>query len=122
MKKKTLAGIFLYLLGIVLFVVSRSGVVSGSPIHLAYRQRVLLCSAALCSVAVAPFLYRARTRVGTFVKFAAAAALIGCMIAFGGFANNAMAYGGSCAALHRKRAQQSRSPTETGSVSLGIRP
>lgn len=40
MKKRNVISILLYLLGVVLFVIANSSVVSGSPIHLAYFQRV----------------------------------------------------------------------------------
>ncbi len=47
MKKRNVIGILLYLFGIILFVVYNSSVVSGSPIHLQYVQRVIICSIAV---------------------------------------------------------------------------
>ncbi|MHA5221585.1 hypothetical protein [Dysosmobacter sp. Phy] len=73
------------------FVIANSAVVSGSPIHLTYVQRVILCSAAVCSIGTAPFIGRSKTRVGMVMKLVAAAALIWCIFAFGGFMNNSMA-------------------------------
>lgn len=88
--KKNVIGLLLYLLGIVLFVFSNSSAVSGSPIHLAYFQRVVLCGAAVCSIGTAPFIYKSRTRVETIMKFVIAAALICCIFAFGGFVDHRM--------------------------------
>lgn len=91
MKKENIGGIALYLFGVALFVISNYSTVSGSPIHLAYFQRVILCGAAVCSIGAAPFIYKTKTGVGMVIKFLAAAALIGCIFAFGGFVNNSMA-------------------------------
>ena len=91
MKKRNAAGIACYLLGAALFLLSNSAVVSGSPISLPYLQRVLLCSAAVCAIAAAPFLYRSSTRAGAVIKFGVAAALICCIFAFDGFLPNYMA-------------------------------
>lgn len=91
MKKRNMISILLYLLGVVLFVISNSSVVSGSPIHLAHFQRVVLCGAAVCSIGTAPFIYKSKTRVETIIKFVIAVALICCIFAFGGFAKNSMA-------------------------------
>ena len=91
MKKRNVVSILLYLLGVVLFVISNSSVVSGSPIYLEYFQRVVLCGVAICSIGTAPFIYRAKTKAGMGIKFIVAVALICCMFAFGGFVNNSMA-------------------------------
>ena len=91
MKKRNAISVLLYLLGIALFVIANSAVVSGSPIHLTYFQRVILCSAAVCSIGTAPFMYQSKTRVGMVVKLILASALIWCIFAFGGFTNNSMA-------------------------------
>lgn len=91
MKKRNVISILLCLLGVVLFVISNSLVVSGSPIHLEYFQQVVLCGVAVCSVGVAPFIYKSKTKVKTVVKFVIAVALICRIFAFGGFANNSMA-------------------------------
>ena len=89
--KRNVLSILLYLLGIALFVISNNSAVSGSPIHLEYFQRVVLCSAAVCSIGTAPFIYKSETRCGTVIKFLAAIVLIWCIFAFGGFVNNSMA-------------------------------
>ena len=47
MKKRNMISISLSLLGVALFVIANSTVVSGSPIHLTYFQRVILCNAAV---------------------------------------------------------------------------
>lgn len=91
MKKRNVISILLYLLGIALFVISNSSVVSGSQIHLTYFQRVVLCGAAVCSIGTAPFIFKSKTRVGMVMKLIIAAALIWCIFAFGGFMNNSMA-------------------------------
>ena len=91
MKKRNVISILLYLFGAALFIISNSSVVSGSPIHLEYFQRVILCGAAVCSIGTAPFIYKAKTRAGMVIKFVIAAALICCIFAFGGFVNNSMA-------------------------------
>ena len=91
MKKRNVISILLYLLGIALFVIANSAVVSGSPIHMTYFQRVILCSAAVCSIGTAPFMYQSKTSVGMVVKLILAGALIWCIFAFGGFTNNSMA-------------------------------
>lgn len=88
MKKRNIISILLYLLGIVLFVISNLSVVSGSPIHLEYYQRVILCGAAVVSIAIAPFIYKTKNSVGTIIKFLIAIALICGIIAFGGFKDN----------------------------------
>ena len=80
MKKRNVISILLYLLGIALFVIANSAVVSGSPIHLTYFQRVILCSAAVCSIGTAPFIYQSKTRVGMVVKLILAGALIWCIL------------------------------------------
>ena len=91
MKKRNAISVLLYLLGIALFVIANSAVVSGSPIHLTYFQRVILCSAAVCSIGTAPFMYQSKTSVGMVVKLILAGTLIWCIFAFGGFTNNSMA-------------------------------
>lgn len=91
MKKRNVISIILYLLGVILFIISNSSVVSGSPIHLEYFQRVILCGIAVGSIGTAPFIYKSKTRVETIIKFVIAVALICCIFAFGGFANNSMA-------------------------------
>lgn len=91
MKKRNVISILLYLLGVVLFVISNSSVVSGSSIHLEYFQRMLLCGISVGFIGIAPFIYKSKTRVETTIKFAIAIALICCIFAFGGFANNSMA-------------------------------
>ena len=91
MKKRNVISIFLYLLGVALFVIANSAVVSGSPIHLTYFQRVVLCSAAVCSIGTAPFIYLSKTRVGMVMKLIIAVTLIWCIFAFGGFMDNSMA-------------------------------
>lgn len=89
--KRNVISILCCLLGVVLFVIANSSVVSGSPISLSYGQRVLLCGTAVCSIGIAPFLYKSKTRAGTVIKFGIAAALICCIFAFGGFKPNYMA-------------------------------
>ena len=89
--KRNVIGILLYLLGVVLFVISNYSVVSGSPIHLEYFQRVVLCGVAVCSIGTAPFIYKTKTRFGIVIKFIAAIVLIWCIFGFGGFVNNSMA-------------------------------
>lgn len=91
MKKRNVISILLYLLGAALFVISNSAVVSGSPIHLTYFQRVILCGAAVCSIGIAPFIYQSKTRVGMVMKLIIAVTLIWCIFAFGGFMDNSMA-------------------------------
>ena len=90
MKRKVM-GVLCYLLGVVLFVIANSAVVSGSPIQLSYFQRAALCGAAVCSNGIAPFLCPSKTRAGTVIKFGIALVLICCMFAFGGFKPNDMA-------------------------------
>ena len=91
MKKRNVIGISLYLLGAALFVISNYSVVSGSPITLAYVQRAALCGAAVCFIGTAPFIDRSKTGAGMVLKVIAAAALIWCIFAFGGFTDNSMA-------------------------------
>jgi uncharacterized membrane protein len=91
MKKRNVISILLYLLGVALFVIANSSVVSGSPIHLTYFQRVVLCGVAVCSIGTAPFIYQSKTRVGMVMKLIIAVTLIWCIFAFGGFMNNSMA-------------------------------
>lgn len=91
MKKRNVISILLYLLGVALFVISNSAVVSGSPIHLTYFQRIVLCGAAVCSIGTAPFIYQSKARAGKVMKLIVAAALIWCIFAFSGFMNNSMA-------------------------------
>ncbi len=91
MKKRNAVGILCYLLGTALFVIAQSAVVSGSPVELSYVQRVILCAAAVCSIATAPFLYQSKTKTGTVIRFVIAAALICCIFAFGGFKDNSTA-------------------------------
>ena len=57
MKRRNAISVLLYLLGVALFVTANSSVVSGSPIHLTYFQRVVLCGAAVCSIGTAPFIF-----------------------------------------------------------------
>lgn len=91
MKRRNAVSVLLYLLGVSLFVIANFSVVSGSPIHLTYFQRVVLCGAAVCSIGTAPFIYQSKTRAGMVMKLIVAAALIWCIFAFGGFLNNSMA-------------------------------
>nr|WP_325245882.1 hypothetical protein [uncultured Oscillibacter sp.] len=91
MKRRNAISVLLYLLGVSLFVIANSSVVSGSPIHLTYFQRVVLCGTAVCSIGTAPFIFQSKTRVGMVMKLITAAALIWCIFAFGGFINNSMA-------------------------------
>lgn len=86
MKKRNVISVVLYLLGVSLFVIANSAVVSGSPIHLTYFQRVILCGGAVCSIGTAPFIYRSKTRVGMVIRLIIAAALIWCIFAFGEYA------------------------------------
>ena len=90
MKKRNVISIFLYLLGVALFIIANFSVVSGSPIHLTYFQRVILCGTAVCSIGTAPFIYQSKTRVGMVMKLIVAA-LIWCIFAFGGFMDNSIA-------------------------------
>ncbi len=91
MKRRNLISIFLYLLGAILFIISNSSVVSGSPIHFEFFQRVILCGVAVGSIAIAPFVYKTRSAIGTIIKFIIAVALIFCIFAFGGFEDNKIA-------------------------------
>ena len=91
MKRRNAISVLLYLLGAALFVISNSAVVSGSPIHLTYFQRVVLCGAAVCSIGTAPFIFQSKTRVGMVMKLIITVILIWCIFAFGGFLNNSMA-------------------------------
>ena len=91
MKRRNVISILLYLLGVALFVIANSSVVSGSPIHLTYFQRVTLCGTAVCSIGTAPFIYRSKTRVGMVMKLIVAVTLIWCIFAFGRFMDNSMA-------------------------------
>ena len=91
MKKRNLISILLYLLGVILFIISNSSEVSGSPIHLEYFQRVIFCSIAVGAIAIAPFVYKSKTAIGIIIKFIIAAALIYCIFAFGGFEDNRIA-------------------------------
>lgn len=68
MKKRNAISVLLYLLGVSLFVIANSSVVSGSPIHLTYFQRVVLCVAAVCSIGTAPFIYQSKTRSEWFLS------------------------------------------------------
>lgn len=90
MKNRNLISILLYLLGVILFIISNSSGVSGSPIHLEYFQRVIFWSAAIGSVAIASFVYKTKTTYGTIIKFIIAAALIYSFFAFGGFKDNSI--------------------------------
>lgn len=91
MKKRNVISILLFLFGVALFVIANSAVLSGSPIHLTYFQRVILCGAAVCSIGTAPFIYQSKTRVRMVIKLIVAAALIWYIFAFGRFMNNSMA-------------------------------
>ena len=91
MKKRFAASVLFYLLGAALFLISQSATVSSSPIQLSYFHRLLLCGASVCFIGAAPFIPPARTRAGVAVRLAISAAMIGCIIAWGGFSNNAMA-------------------------------
>jgi uncharacterized membrane protein len=91
MKRRNAISVLLYLLGVALFVTANSSVVSGSPIHLTYFQRVVLCGAAVCSIGTAPFIFQSKTRVGMVMKLIITVILIWCIFAFGGFLNNSMA-------------------------------
>ena len=90
MKKKNVITISLYVFGIILFVISNSSVVSGSPIRLEFLQRVILCSASVVSIGAAPFVCNTN-RGGRLIKFIISAVLIVCVFAFGGFDNNRIA-------------------------------
>lgn len=90
MKRRNAISVLLYLLGVALFVIANSSVVSGSPIHLTYFQRVVLCGAAVCSIGTAPFIFQSKTRVGMVMKLIITVILIWCIFAFGGFMNNSM--------------------------------
>ena len=91
MKRRNAISVLLYLLGVALFVTANSSVVSGSPIHLTYFQRVVLCGAAVCSIGTAPFIFQSKTRVGMVMKLIITVILIWCIFAFGWFLNNSMA-------------------------------
>ncbi|OUQ24398.1 hypothetical protein B5E77_13545 [Lachnoclostridium sp. An131] len=91
MKKRNVIGILLYLFGIVLFVISNSSTVSGSPIQLQYVQRVVICSIAVISIGMAPFVYKSKTTVGMIIRFAIAVLLIYCIFIFKGFEDNRIA-------------------------------
>ena len=91
MKRRNLISILLYLLGAILFIISNSSVVSGSPIHFEYFQRVIFCVVAVGSIALAPFVYKTKTAIGTIIKFIISIALILCIFAFGGFEDNVIA-------------------------------
>ena len=91
MKRRNAISVLLYLLGVALFVTANSSVVSGSPIHLTYFQRVVLCGAAVCSIGTAPFIFQSKTGVGMVMKLIITVILIWCIFAFGGFLNNSMA-------------------------------
>ena len=91
MKKRNVIGILLYLSGIVLFAISNSSTVSGSPIHLQYVQRVIICSIAVTSIGMAPFVYKSKTLVGMIIRFAIAVLLIYCIFVFKGFEDNRIA-------------------------------
>ena len=91
MKRRNAISVLLYLLGVALFVTANSSVVSGSPIHLTYFQRVVLCGAAVCSIGTAQFIFQSKTRVGMVMKLIITVILIWCIFAFGGFLNNSMA-------------------------------
>jgi len=90
-KKRNVISILLYLLGIILFLISNSSVTSHSLIDLEHYQRILLCSIAVASIAIAPFVYKSKTVVGTIIKFAVAVGLIYCIFAFKGFEDNRIA-------------------------------
>lgn len=90
-KKRNVIGILLYLFGIVLFVISNSSTVSGSPIQLQYVQRVVICSIAVISIGMAPFVYKSKTTVGMIIRFAIAVLLIYCIFIFKGFEDNRIA-------------------------------
>ena len=91
MKRRNAISVLLYLLGVALFVTANSSVVSGSPIHLTYFQRVVLCGAAVCSIGTAPFIFQSKTRVGMVMKLIITVILIWGIFAFGGFLNSSMA-------------------------------
>ena len=90
-KRRIIVGVLLYLIGAALFIISNSSVVSGSPIALEYFERIILCSAAVITLAAAPFVYKTKTLAGTIVQFVIAAALICCIIIFNGFEDNRIA-------------------------------
>jgi len=89
-KARAAISISLYLLGIILFIFSNASLVSGSSLHLVYGHRILLCSAAVISLATAPFVWKTTTSARTITKFFVAALLICCIFIFGGFADNAI--------------------------------
>ena len=91
MKKRNVIGILLYLFGIVLFVISNSSSVSAGPIHSQYVQRVIICSIAVISIGMAPFVYKSKTTVGMIIRFAIAVLLIYCIFVFKGFEDNRIA-------------------------------
>ena len=91
MKKRNVISILLYLLGIILFIISNSSVTNYSLIDLEYYQRILLCSVAVGSIAIAPFVYKAKTVVGIIIKFVITVGLIYCIFAYKGFEDNRIA-------------------------------
>jgi len=88
MKKRNVISILLYLIGSVLFIISNLSVTSHSLIDLEYYQRIILCSVAVGSIAIAPFVYKTQNVVGTIIKFVVAVVLIYCIFAFKGFEDN----------------------------------
>jgi len=88
MKKRNVISILLYLIGSVLFIISNLSVTSHSLIDLEHYQRIILCSVAVGSIAIAPFVYKAQNVVGTIIKFVVAVVLIYCIFAFKGFEDN----------------------------------
>lgn len=91
MKKRNVISVFLYLLGIILFIISNASVTSHSLIDLEYYQRIILCSVAVGSIAIAPFVYKSKNIVGTIIKFIVAVILIYCIFALKGFEDNRIA-------------------------------
>lgn len=65
MKKRNVISILLYLMGSILFIISNLSVTSHSLIDLEYYQRIILCSIAVGSIAIAPFVYKSKNVIGT---------------------------------------------------------
>ena len=91
MKKRNVISILLYLLGIILFLISNSSVTSHSLIDLEYYQRIILCSIAVGSIAIAPFVYKSKNVIGTIIKFVVTVVLIYFIFSFKGFEDNRIA-------------------------------
>lgn len=88
MKNRNIVSVLLYLLGVILFLISNSSIVSGSPIHLDGYQRFILCGVAVVSIGIAPFIFKNQSIVGKIIKYLIALALIIGVVVFGGFDSN----------------------------------